>query len=581
MNKDGLPDRAEAVAFSGEYPDFDGDGVPDYLDADSDNDGVHDKLEYDTSWVPEGYEGNPLDVDGDGQLNALDLDSDNDGILDFDEQEVSATRSKPDWGGNYHHPTKTAQGQVEQLLDDDGDGIPNWSDSNGGLDENGYPHVDRNLKDTDFDDIRDFADVDHAYYLGPQYQYWDDEYQVWWTARDRIPFKDTDGDNLQDEYDWDNGNDGALDFTVNAELVDTADNDGVPAIFDADDLNAYIVPVPEDVEPVVVVPVVDATLIPIQTPTTIALAIDDSDRDGLTDAEEITHGTDPNNADSDGGGVLDAWEIDRGFNPLDPTDDASVPPDIDIDNDGVLNEFEGENPNDADSDGDGISDATEIGLIDADNDGFLDDLTDRNNNGMPDVAEALAVSSANPYQDFDGDGLLNHLDDDSDNDGVYDKLEYNTSLVPSSYTGNPLDIDGDGQLNAMDYDSDGDGVLDFDEQRIGSTQAKPDWIGISYSPTRTDEGLVFELADSDGDGIPNQADANGGAYADGDGIANRADIDHAVHENFDFTALYGYPYLLPTYDSDGDGIENDYDWDSNNDGTLDASANLAFFDTAD
>ncbi len=306
---------------------------------------------------------------------------------------------------------------------------------------------------------------------------------------------------------------------------------------------------------------------------------DDMDHDGLTNEEELLLGTDPMRSDTDGGGVLDGWEVQQGFNPNDAADDPDIPVDIDIDNDGVLNEFEGENANDPDSDGDGISDANEIGLIDADNDGFLDDLTDINNNGMPDVAEALAVSLV--YPDFDADGFPDFLDADSDNDGVYDKLEYDTSWVPNEYVGNPLDIDNDGQLNATDLDSDNDGVLDFDEQRVSSFSAPPNINGIYYGPTKTALGQIRELADDDGDGIPNQADANGGPDSDGDGIKNDADIDSPLRWNRQDDCVLYYCYLVQTYDDDGDGIQNEYDWDKDGDGALDFSAIATLYDTAD
>jgi hypothetical protein len=44
----------------------------------------------------------------------------------------------------------------------------------------------------------------------------------------------------------------------------------------------------------------------------------DSDQDGLSDSEEATYGTDPNNADSDGDGYSDGVEITSGYDPLKP-----------------------------------------------------------------------------------------------------------------------------------------------------------------------------------------------------------------------------------------------------------------------
>jgi len=49
-------------------------------------------------------------------------------------------------------------------------------------------------------------------------------------------------------------------------------------------------------------------------------AILDSDHDGLTNAEEALHHTDPFNPDTDGDGMPDAWEIKWGLDPLNPAD---------------------------------------------------------------------------------------------------------------------------------------------------------------------------------------------------------------------------------------------------------------------
>jgi hypothetical protein len=82
-DKDGIPDAVEM-----QDTDTDHDGVPDYLDLDSDGDGIPD--------LDEGY----ADADGDGVPNFRDLDSDGDGIPDAD----------------------------EGVDDRDGDGVPNFLD---------------------------------------------------------------------------------------------------------------------------------------------------------------------------------------------------------------------------------------------------------------------------------------------------------------------------------------------------------------------------------------------------------------------------------------------------------------------
>jgi hypothetical protein len=45
---------------------------------------------------------------------------------------------------------------------------------------------------------------------------------------------------------------------------------------------------------------------------------DDSDQDGLTDREEQTYGSDPQNPDSDGDGYLDGAEVSSGYDPVGP-----------------------------------------------------------------------------------------------------------------------------------------------------------------------------------------------------------------------------------------------------------------------
>jgi len=350
--------------------------------------------------------------------------------------------------------------------------------------------------------------------------------------------------------------DGSLAGSINqARWIFTNQSDEIPDIYDANEKEAYEPPAPNT------------------NPTTL-----DFDRDGVSNAAEVTAGTDPLKQDSDGGGANDDWELLLGSNPLDATDDSNLPVDLDLDNDGVPNELEGASLMDADSDLDGLSDANEIGLVDADNDGFLDDLSDANQNGMPDVAEALAASAAG-LPDFDADGIPDYLDADSDNDGVHDRLEYDTSWVPADFVAEPLDVDGDGMRNGVDLDSDNDGKQDFSEQAIGNIQL---FHSNSYHfPINTANGQVKQLVDFDKDGIPFIADYDtyllDGADHDGDGIADRADIDHAVRYHDTNTV----PERSPTSDMDGDGIERDYDWDSNNDGALDYSRDAQFIQDGD
>lgn len=84
--------------------DTDGDGIPDQLDLDSDNDGIPDLIEAQLKAKPlsnidanlDGLDdmfvlgATPLDTDNDGVPNYLDLDSDNDGIYDLTESGSNA-----------------------------------------------------------------------------------------------------------------------------------------------------------------------------------------------------------------------------------------------------------------------------------------------------------------------------------------------------------------------------------------------------------------------------------------------------------------------------------------------------------
>ena len=87
----------------------------------------------------------------------------------------------------------------------------------------------------------------------------------------------------------------------------------------------------------------------------------DTDGDGLTDLEEYEIGTDPFDPDSDDDFLPDGWEIENGLDPSDATGNNGQ--NGDHDGDGVSNQQEFENgsdPQSGDSDGDGVNDGDEI-----------------------------------------------------------------------------------------------------------------------------------------------------------------------------------------------------------------------------
>jgi len=164
----------------------------------------------------------------------------------------------------------------------------------------------------------------------------------------------------------------------------------------------------------------------------------DHDGDGLTLSEERELGTDPNNPDSDGDGLWDGEEVKKYFtDPLNP----------DTDGDGLKDGEEVHNyktdPNRADTDGDGLNDGDEVLKYNTD-----PLKADTDGDGLNDGDEVLKHKTDPLKADTDGDGLkdgdevLKHKTDplkaDTDGDGLNDYEEIMT------YKTDPLKVDTDG-----------------------------------------------------------------------------------------------------------------------------------------
>jgi gliding motility-associated-like protein len=76
-DEDSIPDAVETLTL-----DTDGDKDLNYLDLDSDNDGISDEKE---AQISDSCNDQPIDTDGDGTPDYLDTDSDNDGFTDEEE----------------------------------------------------------------------------------------------------------------------------------------------------------------------------------------------------------------------------------------------------------------------------------------------------------------------------------------------------------------------------------------------------------------------------------------------------------------------------------------------------------------
>ncbi len=327
----------------------------------------------------------------------------------------------------------------------------------------------------------------------------------------------------------------------------------------------------------------------------------DTDGDSVNDGSEANvYGTNPLLADTDGGGVNDGEEIITfGLNPLDPADDASA---LDTDGDGLTDAQEvtlGTNPTVADSDADGLNDGAEVNTYgtdpllpdtDADNlnDGdeitvYLTDplLIDTDMSGVSDGDEVL-IYGTNPLDpvddatvlDNDGDGLSNAQESilgtdptnaDTDGDTLSDGDEVNTTGT------DPLlsDTDSDSLTDAAEVntfgtnpllaDTDSGGVSDGDELNI---------FGLDPLDPADDATVL----DNDNDGLSNAAEATLGTNP------NLADTDADTLEDGDEVNTYGTDPLLADTDgdtlSDGDEVNtqgtNPLRADSDEDGLDDA-----------
>lgn len=247
-----------------------------------------------------------------------------------------------------------------------------------------------------------------------------------------------------------------------------------------------------------------------------------------------------------------------------------------------------------DADGDGILDVKEAGLADSNNDGKVDGTLGAD--GWSDTVDNL--SSLN-LPNSDGNVGYNYLDIDSDNDGLIDNIEAQTTsgyIAPSgtdsdndgidnaydnndgSFAGSsnngiysPISTDSDGKANYIDLDSDNDGIADIVE--TGSVDTNGD-------------GRIDGTTDTDNDGLIDLYDANNGGNAianfdtDGDGVKNYIDLDSDNDGIPDVVEAGGTDSNNDgrldnaTTDTDNDGFGDSIDGDVGNDGTAENTANV-------
>ena len=477
--------------------DTDGDGLPDVYevaigtnpnDADSDDDGVPDGQE------PSAAE----DSDGDGLINALDPDSDNDGL--YDGTELGKDCNGPGTDASKHHCIADADPATTTdplNADTDGGGKKDGSEDsnrNGKVDGTetdptaGHGADDSAVvnKDTDMDGLSDIFEI--AIGSNPNDADSDDDGVL--DGQEANPADDTDGDGLINVLDVDSDNDGLYDGTeMGFDCTNQAtDKSKGHCIADADDGATHTSPLDPD-----------------------------TDHGGKKDGSE----------DSNRNGKVDGTETD-------PTaghgaDDSAIV-NTDTDGDGLSDVFEiaiGSNPNDADSDDDGVLDGQE----------------------------------ANPADDTDGDGLINVLDVDSDNDGLYDGTEQGKGCsdpatdnskhhciadADPATTTSPLDPDTDhGGVTDGSEDSNRDGKVDGTETDPTAGHGADDSAVVNKDTDMDGLSDVFEIAigsnpndaDSDDDGVIDGQEPNPADDTDGDGVINVLDVDSDNDGLYDGTEM--------------------------------------------
>jgi uncharacterized Zn-binding protein involved in type VI secretion len=404
-DQDGVPSKEEDLNRNGDFrdDDTDGDGIPNFLDVDDDNDGLL------TSFENSFYVDFNGDGDGDGISNYLDVDDDNDSVLtqyetifnNFENpsKNPNKVRYKKSWDYKPKRWSMTTTSKGSNLSgkedveypDTDGDGLPDFfdidDDNDGVLTKYEVPDINKDgnpadALDSDQESVPNYLDIDD-----------DDDgvltkYELPDQNGDGIPDDalDSDQEQIPNYLDVDDDNDSILTFF---ELPDQ-NGDGIPD--DALDSDNEQIPNYLDV---------------------------DDDNDSIPTINEIP--------DLDGDGVPDdALNSDN--------EDTPNYIDVDDDNDNVLTIEEDEdgdgNPLNNDRDNDGIIDAFESKLADKDSDGVSDEYDSENEN---------------PNNDQDGDGFGN-MDETICG---FDPLD------PNEY---PADMDADGIVNCIDDDIDGDGV---------------------------------------------------------------------------------------------------------------------------
>jgi hypothetical protein len=559
VNNDGAVSTAEFPG--GVLPDADGDGTPNYLDLDSDNDGLTDTdesglssyagannlitatqgagIDDGDSIAPPGTDSDDVsggafdnnsvlnldeipDTDGDGTPNFLDSDSDNDGIPDILENQRyvcdSNSNNQIDYPGEIIACVTATDTDLDGYIqldeftafDHDGDLTPDYLDLDSD-DDAIADQVEAYGADIDTNNNNEISSAEYATATGVGSGVGNEDSQL-----DIIELVDTDGDTIPDIWDTDSDGDTISDTdesdatpgTIQYQLSGLYNTDGTGSadFRDTDSDDDGFTDAQE---------AGDAALLTSPVDTDGDLIPDfqdlDSDDDELDDADELTLSTDRTNEDSDGDGAEDGCEVFGNTTgcPYDDAPNSAWYPGVGS----VLAPIT--DPNDADTDDGGTND--------------FDEATGLNTNPQAGNGSDDSFNTEDP----DNDGLTNNQeqnlaicatdinDADSDNDGVPDGCE----VLGNTTT--PIDCSYDELVNSSWFvpgglltplsnpcvvDTDGDGCDDFLETKIVGG------MGTNPNDTDTDDDTVQDCTERSIGSDPNDTDTDNDGLPDGDEV---------------------------------------------------------------
>ena len=529
----------DAIVYLGE--DTDGDGINDgdekylhqtnHTSFDTDNDGLGDGLEL----------GFSNDEDPFSTTDPRDPDTDSDGISDGDED-------------------SNRDGAINGDINYDG----NWNETEE------WTETDPNDPDTEGDGVHDGWEVSHGFdpllndsFLDPDADELSNREEFTYSTHPMV--NDTDNDGLHDGQETRNGtnpmnvdsdNDGVSDGDEPDWSTDT-DADGWINALDPDSDDDLL---PDRWER-------DHMLDPIDNGTmNFSMGSKgDPDADGLTNIDEFTHNTLPQNPDPDNDGLPDGAEIENHTDPFnsDPDNDMLLDPEEIANN---TDPFDSDTDNDTLPDGwevaHGLDPTNDLGLDGETGDPDADGITnnDERQFGLHplnnDTDEDGIIDGIEGLVDTDSDGLPDPLDPDSDNDGLPDSWENVMALDPKNDTGEQGaegDPDSDLLENLAEYIHNSDPHDDDTDD-----DSMPDGWEVTHG---LEPDVNDSLEDSDGDGIGNVEEWSIGSYpddadSDGDGLPDGWETDH------------GLDPLNPTGKNGANGDPDDDGWDRDGNGTI-------------